>query len=408
MTGNLTKRLSGVEWVYSSRSAYTYDDSGNRMTGLAEEWNNGQWEHSARETYTYDGSGGQLTYLAEIWEDGQWVNSSRETNTYDGSENQLTVLFEEWYDGQWRLYGRWIATLDDRGRVQIRLNEGFNGPPARETFTYDATGNILAWLWEDWRNGQWEHMSLHTNTYDVSGDKLEELHQSWENGHWRNWRRGTYTYGSGGGDLTEWSQSWKGRARENERLAASTHDESDRLLNKLTEDWESGQWQNYERANYTYDASGNLTTWLAEAWDEQSWGQSWGVRRPPFFGLEDSLGNVYELGWVSSVSITWKPIVIQAVNPISNDLPVNYSLSQNYPNPFNPSTTIEFALPNAGYVTLKVYNVLGEEVATVAEGDRAAGIYRATWDASDMPSGVCFYRLTAGDYVQTKKAVLMR
>ena len=89
-------------------------------------------------------------------------------------------------------------------------------------------------------------------------------------------------------------------------------------------------------------------------------------------------------------------------------IPKRHSLSQNYPNPFNPSTTIEYALPHSGYVTLKVYSVLGEEVASLISGDHAAGRFKATWDASDMPSGVYFYRLTAGEYVQTKKAVLMR
>ena len=89
-------------------------------------------------------------------------------------------------------------------------------------------------------------------------------------------------------------------------------------------------------------------------------------------------------------------------------LPAYYALHQNYPNPFNPSSTIEFALPHAGFVTLKVYNILGEGVATLAEGHHAAGTFKATWDASGLPSGVYFYRLTAGEYVQTKKAVLMR
>jgi|GEM_PF-3490573 len=88
--------------------------------------------------------------------------------------------------------------------------------------------------------------------------------------------------------------------------------------------------------------------------------------------------------------------------------PSEYLLSQNYPNPFNPSTTIEFALPHAGYVTLKVHNVLGEEVTFLVSGDHAAGTFRTTWDASGMPSGVYFYRLTAGEYIQTKRAVLMR
>jgi hypothetical protein len=93
-------------------------------------------------------------------------------------------------------------------------------------------------------------------------------------------------------------------------------------------------------------------------------------------------------------------------NPVG--LPACFALHQNYPNPFNPSTTIEFALPHSGLVTLKVYNVLGEEVATLIAGERAAGTYRATWDASGLPSGVYLFRLTAGEYVHTKKMVLMK
>jgi hypothetical protein len=89
-------------------------------------------------------------------------------------------------------------------------------------------------------------------------------------------------------------------------------------------------------------------------------------------------------------------------------LPGRHQLQQNYPNPFNPSTTMEFALPHAGYVTLKVFNVLGEEVANLIKGDHAAGTFKATWDASNMPSGVYFYRLNAGEYVQTRKAILMK
>ena len=98
----------------------------------------------------------------------------------------------------------------------------------------------------------------------------------------------------------------------------------------------------------------------------------------------------------------------QPWEPPPESLPEQFMLSQNYPNPFNPSTTIEFALPHAGFVTLKVYNVLGEEVATLIAGDHPAGTFKATWDASEMPSGVYFYRLTAGNYVQTKTMVLFR
>jgi hypothetical protein len=89
-------------------------------------------------------------------------------------------------------------------------------------------------------------------------------------------------------------------------------------------------------------------------------------------------------------------------------LPKTYSLSQNYPNPFNPSTKIEFAIPTSGLVTLRLYNVLGQEVATIVNEKLEVGSYHVTFDASKMPSGVYIYRLTAGNFVSAKKMVLLK
>jgi hypothetical protein len=123
--------------------------------------------------------------------------------------------------------------------------------------------------------------------------------------------------------------------------------------------------------------------------------------------LIDNAGNEYHYFNAWFLRFIYEVVVTEVVAE-SGDLPAEYALTQNYPNPFNPSTTVEFALPQAGHVTLKVYNVLGEEAATLVAGDHAAGTFKATWDASGLPSGVYFYRLTAGEYVQTKKMVLMR
>ena len=104
---------------------------------------------------------------------------------------------------------------------------------------------------------------------------------------------------------------------------------------------------------------------------------------------------------------TWGPWIVAGVDHGAS-AEFTFRLSSNYPNPFNPSTTIEYTLPHAGYATLRVYNVLGEDVATLLDGEKAVGTFTATWDASGMPSGVYFYRLTVGEYVQTRKMVLMR
>ncbi len=92
----------------------------------------------------------------------------------------------------------------------------------------------------------------------------------------------------------------------------------------------------------------------------------------------------------------------------STGIPRGYLLTQNYPNPFNPATTIEFALPRAGFVTLTVHNILGEEVAKLAGGEHPAGRFKAVWDAGGFPSGVYFYRLNAGDHVEAKSMILVR
>ncbi len=97
------------------------------------------------------------------------------------------------------------------------------------------------------------------------------------------------------------------------------------------------------------------------------------------------------------------------VEKVSQEVPASFQLDQNYPNPFNPSTTISFALTLSGRVSLKVYNVLGQEIATLLDEVKSAGSYTATFDAARLSSGVYFYRLSAGaGYSQTKKMILMK
>jgi len=91
-----------------------------------------------------------------------------------------------------------------------------------------------------------------------------------------------------------------------------------------------------------------------------------------------------------------------------DQLPTSYSLWQNYPNPFNPSTTIHFELPKESHVILKIYNILGQEVLAVLDEEKVAGKYNLKIEGTSLASGVYFYRLTTGDYIATKKLILMK
>lgn len=93
---------------------------------------------------------------------------------------------------------------------------------------------------------------------------------------------------------------------------------------------------------------------------------------------------------------------------LSSNMPTAVRLSQNYPNPFNPKTEIRFEVPVSGFVSLKIFNVLGEEVATLVNEKKSPGEYTITWDASNKPSGVYIYRLQLEKFVAVKKMLLIR
>jgi photosystem II stability/assembly factor-like uncharacterized protein len=92
----------------------------------------------------------------------------------------------------------------------------------------------------------------------------------------------------------------------------------------------------------------------------------------------------------------------------SNTFISNFILEQNYPNPFNPNTTINYQIPEISFVTLKVYDLLGNEIATLVNEEKPIGTYEAEFDATDLPSGIYFYSMQVGNFIETKKMVLMK
>ena len=144
--------------------------------------------------------------------------------------------------------------------------------------------------------------------------------------------------------------------------------------------------------SYTYDANGFLTIYLRQGWQ---YNQMW--------------------MWVNIERLTYtSQMLITNVREVKNVLG-NYHLSNNYPNPFNPQTKISFSVSKGSFITLKVYDLLGREVVTLAQEKKQAGEYSITWNAEGMPGGVYFYRLEATNianpkdsFVQVKKLILIK
>jgi len=118
--------------------------------------------------------------------------------------------------------------------------------------------------------------------------------------------------------------------------------------------------------------------------------------------------NIYAVKGAGAPGQVTKYTAPTGINLISGEVPSNYNLSQNYPNPFNPTTNIKFSIPTQGFVTLKVYNNLGKEVATLVNENTSVGTYEVNFDAGSITSGVYFYRLQSDNFTETKRMILIK
>jgi hypothetical protein len=122
--------------------------------------------------------------------------------------------------------------------------------------------------------------------------------------------------------------------------------------------------------------------------------------------MDDVSGRV--IGDSLNIIFTTDSSVLSAVDEDGNHIH-NYSLSNNYPNPFNPSTIFEYNLPHFGFVTLKVYDMLGREIATLVNEEKPAGSYKLEFNAEDLASGIYYYQIKVGnEFVETRKMILMK
>ena len=150
----------------------------------------------------------------------------------------------------------------------------------------------------------------------------------------------------------------------------------------LGQTWNGSAWVNSSLNSSSYDGNGNRTTLLQQSWKNG--------------------------GWVNSQLLQYTYEQVTAVEQASHPIPIDFALYQNYPNPFNPSTNIQFSIVQRQLTIVKVFDVLGRELATLVNEVKEPGTYTVQFNGSNLASGVYFYRLQAGSYVDTKKLVLLR
>ncbi len=178
--------------------------------------------------------------------------------------------------------------------------------------------------------------------------------------------------------------------------------------------------ENWYRYPYLFAQSSdvNVNTWtytvgdpLAEGQDHLGYLRWWYGHLPRYGGVSDGVLNNwwhYVVDYKGAVALARNSPVVSVNDRPQVAMPKTCSLEQNYPNPFNPTTSIRYYLSAGSHVTLKIFDVLGREVATVVDEAQQAGTYQVPWNASGLPSGVYVYRLQTGRFVEAKKMAIIR
>lgn len=346
---------------------------------LGETWSGSVWSQASNRTYTYDVHGNVSEEVLQKYSGG-WVNDSRTVYTYDNSNLVTLVLNYDWVSGAWANNSKIIIVYTSTTTEQTSYN---------------------------WVNGAWENNQLVTITYS-NNVTSSTLIKEWQIGAWVNQYQYTYTSAQGH-VLTALMQMWQNNAWVN--ITNSTYTYTNNLLSQLvTQSWQSSAWVNAMRSTYTYDNNGNNTILLQEMWLSGQWFSSSRITATYSNNLKQvELTEVWSLissSWSNSSRYTYTYANFTDVE--KNNIPLAFGLDQNYPNPFNPTTTIKFSIPSESFVYLKVFDVIGREVAVLVNEEKIPGNYEVKLDASSLASGVYFYVIKASNYIQAKKMVLIK
>ena len=382
--GKRTQSWNGNDWVDSIK--YTYEHPPYVYIYTYQHWNGSEWLNDYRYTYIYDSSYYYQGFLYEIGDSLNWINRQRSIIYLNSWNYADSVLYQIWELGEWKDVEKEFHTPDYQGRDSIIT-----------TYSLNDTA------WEKSYNSIY-YYDLSTPSYNIS-------YQYWNGIEWINYYRYSYFYdadyyllgysGENWNDTTSvWMFDYKYLYKYNlEHLQTEL---------KYQESSNGITWEDIWHYTYEYDSSGNKTRQLF-----QNWGTVWEDFRQYLYEYDSNGLLILETDqvwigseWVNEYRFTSIWELVSGINELS--IENSYQLYNNYPNPFNPSTKISWQSPVSGLQKLKVFDVLGNEVATLVNEEKPAGTYEVTWNASGLASGVYFYQLRAGNFIDTKKMILLR
>jgi len=440
----LVDTVTAIETKENYRYSFTYDSKGKVKTQLKEILKNNKYENYERDNYSFDYESNTESHRVQRWENGEWKLVGMSTRTYDSNGNEIQYLFfsdypdgiwkpdfrvtisyyfdrvfscildEIYYEGSWRNLRRTTQAIDDKihrttGLIdEIWANDKWNIVENSMHYDYDALADTTVIVTKIWKDNNWINHGLEKYVANSDNGNKTSIQYKWHENNWDLDLKWNLIYKHNGTEVVFISESWSNNQCDSISKRTHLYDLNGAILASNEELYKNGQWSNKLKENYSYDDNGSVVKFESRVWNGSVW-----LPENSVFGLE----YIHNGFWGSDVTLQYKSYD-QLVGIKESKFPSGFELHQNYPNPFNPVTTIQYSIPGnvetLQATSLRVYDILGREVAVLVNQKLAAGNYEVKFDAShteqgrSMASGVYLYKLQSGSFIQTKKFVLMK
>lgn len=384
-TERLMEAWDGINWLPISRSLLFYN-SNNDITEFKNQiWVNSQWSNKCRYIYNYQDTL-LIEEISQNWDRTKFVDEMKIIYAYDvhGYESSKTFLL--FNDKVWNKMTKYQNYIDNSTHlIDSILVQTWEDSSWKNSLNYvwiknkNLRDSIVYNYW--WRRNGWENGYRHLYSYEDSKTSYVLSHDYWNMTNYVSSSR-EYMYNDESGKyLYSYGQYWDGKWR-NEYKSIASYNYSGKIIELLNKGSDALGliWVNNSRDLYSYNSDNKIIIQNHQIWDGINWA--------------DESRYLYSYGTTSEV------VDKSSLN--------SFTLHDNYPNPFNPKTTIQFSIAVRNYVSLKVFDILGNEIATLIDGNREAGTYSVEFFGNSLGSGLYVFRLTAGNFSKSKKMLLIK
>ena len=404
---------NGTNWCNAVKETYKYNENHKLVEYLWQGWKNSNWVNDCRQICKYDENNNRIESIFQKWDGSKWVNDQRYTFSYDGSNHLVEWTQQKWDISKWVDYYKRIYTYDENNNLITYLEQRSRGSNwfniKKYLYTFDENNNRIKILLLRWVNSCWINNLKYKYSYDESSNLIEKLIHNWVDSSWINDQKWTYT-SEGENNLQELWEIWNGSEWRKYEFYECIYDDDGNIIECFQKRCSYSIWKNWSKKIYTYDGNNKLQE-LKLRWDGTNWKnyRKFSSVYDEYNCLTSALCQQWNgIEWDNYMRKTYTNTYCNLISSVEEDNNITYKLSQNYPNPFNPSTKIIYSIPKLSYVSIKVFDVLGREVSTVVSKEQAIGNYEVEFDASNLTSGIYFYRIQAGKFVETKKMILLQ